>query len=116
MRERSGSSAPWVFGLSGANEKMPVDNNGFWRDSGRSHCPMHQKPVLVIRLSTERPEAVETGFAKVVGTKKHEILAAIGTALMRLKELPGKSPFGDGDAAEKIVEIIGKDFFSAQDM
>jgi len=67
----------------------------------------------VIRLSTERPEAVEAGFAKVVGTKKREILASIETALTRRKELPGKSPFGDGNAAEKIVEIIWKDFFSA---
>jgi UDP-N-acetylglucosamine 2-epimerase len=66
---------------------------------------------LVIRLSTERPEAVEAGFAKVVGTKKHEILAAIKAALMRQEELPHKSPFGEGNAAEKIVEIIKKDFF-----
>ena len=70
------------------------------------------KPVLIIRFSTERPEAVETGFAKVVGTGKDEILAAIGTALTGRKELPQTSPFGDGTAAEKIVEIIQKELFA----
>jgi UDP-N-acetylglucosamine 2-epimerase (non-hydrolysing) len=75
-------------------------------------APCIRKPVLVIRLSTERPEAVETGFAKVVGTDKRKILAAIGTALERRKELPRTSPFGDGTAAEKIVEIIQKECFS----
>ena len=94
-------------------ELIITDSGGIQEEAT---APCIRKTVLVIRLSTERPEAVETGFAKVVGTKKHEILAAIGTALMRRKELPDKSPFGDGDAAEKIVEIIGKDFFSAQDM
>ena len=74
-------------------------------------APNIRKPALVIRLSTERPEAVESGFAKVVGTDKHEILEAIDAALAR-KELPRKSPFGDGNAAEKIVEILQKDFFA----
>jgi UDP-N-acetylglucosamine 2-epimerase (non-hydrolysing) len=71
-------------------------------------APSIRKPVLVIRLSTERPEAVEAGFAKVVGTDKHEILAAMGTARARRKELPHTSPFGDGKAAEKIVKILSE--------
>jgi UDP-N-acetylglucosamine 2-epimerase (non-hydrolysing) len=64
-------------------------------------APLIRKPVLVIRLSTERPEAVEAGFAKVVGTEKHQILTAIKTAVEHKKELPEKSPFGDGNAAKK---------------
>jgi UDP-N-acetylglucosamine 2-epimerase (non-hydrolysing) len=75
-------------------------------------APCIRKPVLVTRLSTERPEAVEAGFAKVVGTKKTEILVAIKTVLTTQKALPGKSPFGDGDAGEKIVEIARRDFLS----
>jgi len=67
------------------------------------------KPVMIV--AGARPEAVETG-AKVFGTKKHGILAAMETALTRRKELPDKSPFSDGKAAEKIVEIIRGDFFS----
>ncbi len=91
------------------SECIITDSGGIQEEAT---APSIRKPVLVIRLSTERPEAVETGFAKVVGTKKHEILAAIETALTKRKELPSKSPFGDGNAAEKIVEIIQKECFS----
>jgi len=91
------------------SELIITDSGGIQEEAT---APSIRKPVLVIRLSTERPEAVETGFAKVVGTDKHEILAAIGTALKRRKELPQTSPFGDGTAAEKIVEIIQKEFFA----
>ncbi len=90
------------------SELIITDSGGIQEEAT---APLIRKPVLVIRLSTERPEAVETGFAKVVGTEKHEILAAIETALARRKELPSKSPFGDGNAAEKIAEIIGKELF-----
>jgi len=76
-------------------------------------APNIRKRVLVTRLSTERPEAVDAGFAEIVGTEKRNILAAIETALTKGKRLPARSPFGDGDAAEKIVEIIGKEFFSS---
>jgi UDP-N-acetylglucosamine 2-epimerase (non-hydrolysing) len=69
-------------------------------------APGIRKPVLVMRLSTEQPEAVASGFAKVVGTDKNKVLAAINEALRRREDLPIKSPYGNGDAAEKIVEII----------
>ena len=91
------------------SELIITDSGGIQEEAT---APLIRKPVLVIRLSTERPEAVEAGFAKVVGTDKHEILAAVGTALARRKELPLTSPFGDGDAAEKIVEIIRKEYFA----
>jgi len=90
------------------SEFIITDSGGIQEEAT---APCVRKPVLVIRISTERPEAVEAGFAEVVGTEKHEILAAIGTALKRRKELPDKSPFGDGKAAEKIVEIIQARFF-----
>src|SRR4030043_444605 len=92
------------------SEFIITDSGGIQEEAT---APSIRKTILVIRLSTERPEAVEAGFAEVVGTDKHEILAAIRQALTRPKELPRKSPFGDGDAAEKIVEIIRKDFLSA---
>lgn len=69
-------------------------------------APQIRKPVLVLRLSTERPEAVETGFAKVVGTDKQNILEAIEKTWDIQDRLPAESPYGNGDAAEKIVEII----------
>lgn len=94
------------------SELIITDSGGIQEEAT---APCIRKPVLVIRLSTERPEAVEAGFAKVVGTEKREILAAIETALTRRKELPSKSPFGDGNAAEKIAEIIEKNLLSVQD-
>jgi UDP-N-acetylglucosamine 2-epimerase (non-hydrolysing) len=91
------------------SELIITDSGGIQEEAT---APSIRKTVLVIRLSTERPEAVEAGFAKVVGTDKHEILAAIETALTRRKELPYTSPFGDGNAAEKIVETIQKELFA----
>jgi UDP-N-acetylglucosamine 2-epimerase (non-hydrolysing) len=73
-------------------------------------APGIRKPVLVMRLSTERSEAVEAGFAKVVGTDKKEILAAMDEAVRREVELPYASPFGDGTAGQKTVDIIKKSF------
>jgi UDP-N-acetylglucosamine 2-epimerase (non-hydrolysing) len=73
-------------------------------------APGIRKKVLVIRLSTERQEAVEAGFAKIVGTNKHNILAAMHEALEEETKLPSVSPFGDGTAALKTMEIIKKDF------
>ncbi|MEM2463760.1 MAG: UDP-N-acetylglucosamine 2-epimerase (non-hydrolyzing) [Candidatus Bathyarchaeia archaeon] len=69
-------------------------------------APSIRKPVLVLRISTERPEAVAAGFAKVVGVNKENILKAIERTLNSPKKLPEKSPYGDGNAAQRIVEII----------
>jgi len=74
-------------------------------------APELQKPVLVLRLSTERPEAVEAGFAKVIGVAKEEILKAIEIALSQKKDLPQSSPFGDGSAGKKIVEILTSEIY-----
>jgi UDP-N-acetylglucosamine 2-epimerase (non-hydrolysing) len=69
-------------------------------------APLIRKPVLVIRLSTERPEAVQSGFAKLVGVDKQNILAAMEKALNEKRLLPKTSPYGDGTAAKKIVKIL----------
>jgi UDP-N-acetylglucosamine 2-epimerase (non-hydrolysing) len=90
-------------------ELIVTDSGGIQEEAT---APPIRKPVLVIRLSTERPEAVEAGFAKVVGTGKKKILAGIEAALAERKELPETSPFGDGSAAEKIVNIVQKKFFA----
>jgi UDP-N-acetylglucosamine 2-epimerase (non-hydrolysing) len=92
------------------SELIITDSGGIQEEAT---APCIRKPVLVIRLSTERPEAVEAGFAKVVGTEKHEMLTAIKAALKSRKQLPEKSPFGDGNTAEKIIQIIKRDLFSA---
>jgi len=87
-------------------ELIVTDSSGIQEEAT---APSIRKPVLVIRLSTERPEAVKAGFAEVVGVEKHKILQAMGTTLERQKKLPEKSPYGNGHAAEKIVEIIANE-------
>ena len=73
-------------------------------------APPIRKHVIVTRTSTERPEAVKAGFAKVVGTEKSRILSAMRETLNEKESsLPYESPFGDGKAAEKIVNIIEKE-------
>ena len=90
-------------------ELIVTDSGGIQEEAT---APSIHKPVVVIRLSTERQEAVEAGFATVAGTGKQEILTGIKIALEK-KQLPKKSPFGDGHAAERIVEIIENEFAAA---
>jgi UDP-N-acetylglucosamine 2-epimerase (non-hydrolysing) len=89
--------------LMKASKLIITDSGGVQEEAS---APQIRKPVLVTRLSTERPEAVETGFAKVVGTEKITILNAINQTLNTHLQLPRHSPYGEGDAAAKIVNII----------
>ena len=68
--------------------------------------PKIRKSVLVLRNSTERPEAVIHGFARVVGTNPVVVLAEIEKTLNKEINLPEYSPFGDGKAAVRIVDIV----------
>ncbi len=86
------------------NCEMIVTDSGGIQEEATSPCI--RKPVLVIRLSTERSEAVKAGFAEVVSTKKQKILEAITRTLKKRRKLPEKSPYGKGNAAEKIAKII----------
>jgi UDP-N-acetylglucosamine 2-epimerase (non-hydrolysing) len=67
--------------------------------------PKIRKPVLVLRTSTERPEAVIHGFARVVGINPVVVLAELEKVLDESLKLPEQSPFGDGKAAIRIVDI-----------
>ena len=84
-------------------ELIMTDSGGVQEEAT---APSIRKPVLVLRLSTERPEAVQSGFAKVVGTSKDEALSAIREVLKQRADMPSNSPYGNGDAAEKITNII----------
>ncbi|MBN1788440.1 MAG: UDP-N-acetylglucosamine 2-epimerase (non-hydrolyzing) [Sedimentisphaerales bacterium] len=81
-------------------------------DSGgiQEEAPALGKPVLVMRNDTERPEAVEYGTAKLVGTEMQTIVNETETLLNDENEYTKMSnavnPFGNGDAAEKIVKVI----------
>lgn len=81
-------------------------------DSGgiQEEAPALGRPVLVLREQTERPEAVESGGAQIVGTDPKRIVAAAASllenpaALARMR--PKQSPFGDGTAAEQIAQYF----------
>lgn len=81
-------------------------------DSGgiQEECPSLAKPVLILRKNTERPEVVSSGFGEVVGTDTRAIVTAASRLLEHPDELAamtrGANPFGDGHAAERIVEIL----------
>lgn len=84
-----------------------TDSSGLQEEAA---APPIGKPVLIIRLSTERPEAVEASFAKLSGVEKQGILKAIEQTLEKENKLPEISPYGDGAAAQGIVEILKKQF------
>lgn len=79
-------------------------------DSGgiQEEAPSLGKPVLVTRDVTERPEAVRAGVAKLVGTSADKIFAEASELLSSYNEYQKMSeisnPYGDGDAASKIVQ------------
>jgi UDP-N-acetylglucosamine 2-epimerase (non-hydrolysing) len=72
-------------------------------------APVIRKRVVILRLSTERPEAVESGFARIAGCSKKTILKAIGWAQENETDLPKRSPFGDGHAGQRIVNVMTKE-------
>lgn len=81
-------------------------------DSGgvQEEAPSFSVPVLVMRDNTERPEAVNTGHAKLVGAKRKSILKEGINILNQGRQLSKLSssdnPFGDGKASEKIQKIL----------
>lgn len=87
-------------------EMIVTDSGGIQEEAT---VPSIRKPLLVIRQSTERPEAVKAGFAQVVGVEKDSILKGIEQVLRKKGALSQKSPYGDGRAAEKIVDILRKE-------
>jgi UDP-N-acetylglucosamine 2-epimerase (non-hydrolysing) len=81
-------------------------------DSGgvQEEAPALDKPVLVMREVTERPEAVSSGAARLVGVDPHFIVSAVTSLLTdsnlyrRMATAP--NPYGDGKAAERIVALL----------
>ena len=81
-------------------------------DSGgiQEEAPALGKPVLVMRESTERPEAVDAGTAKLVGTDRAAIVAGVEELLTDAdsyrRMATATNPYGDGTAARKIVRFL----------
>jgi UDP-N-acetylglucosamine 2-epimerase (non-hydrolysing) len=118
-------------GLANVHLMPPLDYKPFvWAmsqcwfllsDSGgvQEEAPYLGKPVLVMRETTERPEAVEAGTARLVGADAERIVAEAA----RLMEEPAAyeamskaaNPFGDGQASQRIAQGL-EDFFAAGHM
>ena len=85
-------------------------------DSGglQEEAPSLGKPVLVLRENTERPEAVEAGTAKLIGTQSDDIFQNASELLTNQQTYDQMAnainPFGDGTASQQILDIVLKHF------
>lgn len=109
-------------GLANVHLIEPVDYLPFLYLMDRSHiivtdsggiqeeAPSLGKPVLVMRDTTERPEAVEAGTVKLVGTSRETIVAEARRLLLDADAYATMSrahnPYGDGKAVKRIIEHI----------
>ena len=86
-------------------------------DSGgvQEEAPSLGKPVLVLRDTTERPEGIDAGTLKLVGTNEDNIYCEVKELLTDMSEYEKMSkasnPYGDGHASERIVDAIVDNFF-----
>jgi UDP-N-acetylglucosamine 2-epimerase (non-hydrolysing) len=82
-------------------------------DSGgiQEEAPYLKKPVLVLRDVTERPEAVDLGVSRLVGTESASVIDAVRELLIDSttysRMASGGSPYGDGYAAQRIASALG---------
>ena len=90
-------------------------------DSGgiQEEAPALGKPVLVMRDKTERPEAVQAGTARLVGTDADVIVAATERLLCSKsayrRMARAKNPFGDGRASRRIAAALRRFLFASGD-
>lgn len=104
---------PDLLAILQAAHFIMTDSGGIQEES-----PTYQKPVLILRDATERPEVVEVGCGILVGTDKAKIIKAFS----QLMDNPAyyqqhaevKNPFGDGHASERILEQILQDLKVAE--
>jgi UDP-N-acetylglucosamine 2-epimerase (non-hydrolysing) len=85
-------------------------------DSGgiQEEAPSFDCPVLILREVTERPEVIEVGAGMLVGTDTARIVSSVASLLDDDAAYEAMAcapnPFGDGHAADRIVQIIGESF------
>jgi UDP-N-acetylglucosamine 2-epimerase (non-hydrolysing) len=98
---------PFVF-LMEQSTLVLTDSGGI-----QEEAPGLGKPVLVMRDTTERPEALDAGTVKLVGTNYDLIVAEVSRLLddetYYSSMAQANNPYGDGLACERIIEFIGKD-------
>ncbi len=94
-----------LVGAIGNSYLLLTDSGGL-----QEEAPSLGKPVLVLRETTERPEAVTAGTAKLVGTNPSQIVSAAKELLSDetayQKMATAINPFGDGHASERILQLV----------
>lgn len=119
-----------LSGLSNVSLIDPLDYVEFIRqmkscyliltDSGgiQEEAPSLNKPVLVMRDTTERIEAVEVGTVKLIGTNQQNIIDSVIGLLDNSAEYEmmanARNPYGDGYTAQKIIEIIAEYYINGE--
>lgn len=97
---------PFIYLMDRANIIL-TDSGGI-----QEEAPSLGKPVLVMRDTTERPEAVEAGTVKLVGTSTDKIITALEVLLKdetTYKEMSyAHNPYGDGKACQRILNTLAK--------
>lgn len=97
---------PFIYLMSRAHIIL-TDSGGI-----QEEAPSLGKPVLVMRDTTERPEAVEAGTVKLVGTNVDSIVLGLTTLLQdeqAYKEMSfAHNPYGDGKACQRILDVLAK--------
>jgi UDP-N-acetylglucosamine 2-epimerase (non-hydrolysing) len=117
---------PSIGGLPNVRIVEPLDYSGFVRlmdratviltDSGgvQEEAPSLGKPVLVMREETERPEGIEAGTVRLVGTNESDIVCSVSELLTDRTAYDAMAnavnPYGDGLAAERSVAAIAHYF------
>lgn len=118
----SGAVKKFLDGVKRIHLRPPLSYRSFVRlmngsyliltDSGgiQEEAPSLGKPVLVLRKITERPEALEAGTVRVVGTEKEEIVSQVALLLDNKDEYKkmahAVNPYGDGRASQRVVGAI----------
>ncbi len=87
------------------SDKLITDSGGV-----QEEAPFLGKPILVCRTTTERPESVDCGSAKLIGTSTEALVDGVTKLYTDKKEYQRmaepRTPYGNGHASEKIVQII----------
>lgn len=96
--------APFVYLMSKAYLVI-TDSGGI-----QEEAPSLGIPVLVTRETTERPEGVEAGTSKLVGTKRERIVAEVEDLLLNrdTTRIRLGNPYGDGNAAKRIAAVLAE--------
>lgn len=114
--------------ILGGNDRVhivePLDYEPFTNLMAKSHivvtdsgglqeeAPTLAKPVLVVREETERPEGIEAGTAKLVGTSYEKLYGSLDKLLSNKAEYEkmakAVNPYGDGNASKRIVDVLVK--------